>query len=153
GHRALGRDGATNLARNLIAPVHRGVVHLDRLRLSRRAFATWVALRQFALRTDGHVRVCEGFVLFAQGVVQGGWRAVRASAAALEFVRRGLASSRPCLFELRVGRVIRERRISRKKNGRFHRDGGVERFLAARKGEGGRFPRRASRRGGGHPEH
>ena len=52
---------------------------LDRLRLSRRNHAVYVAVHQLALRHSGHLRLCQGHGLVLQGVVGRGADAAHSS--------------------------------------------------------------------------
>ena len=71
-----------------------GRICVDRLRLSRRADAVWLAVGQFAVRHCRHVRLSQGQFLLLQGVVGSG--AGAASVSALELGADARASRFRC---------------------------------------------------------
>ena len=83
-------------------------LRLDRLRLSRRAHALWLAVDQFAVRHRRHVRISERQLLLLQSMVGIGTGAASVSALELGSARRR-ADSRVGAFESRFGRGVPER--------------------------------------------
>src|SRR5579871_2189509 len=107
----MGRDrgGMVDLLRR--ARMGNRRVCVDRLRLSRRALALWLALYQLAVRGFGCVWLSQGYVLLLQGLVAEG--SGTAPVSSLELRRPGRRrDSRMGLFESRTGRTVPQRQKS-----------------------------------------